>query len=529
MRTRSFPFLLLLVLTGCVGNVSPPPPPVEISGRVLRSLCETVGGVTVQVLDGEASVGPTGPDGHFALTVPQRAALLVTGPGRVPTLTFERTFSAGSTSEEAASVPEDVAMLVHSLAGFELGTQTGTVVLAAMDGAPLPISDVEVTLLSPEGEPVPANARRRFVTFTGTVPTIIEAQGTGPTGIAGFFNVPPGRYRLRVAREGYSFTEQVVPVRAGTITLDLVRGEGTGAAFPVPFPGVVTAFPLFPLTSRQAAPLPDASVTLVMEDGATFETRTEADGGYLLGLPRVGQWFDVTARYPGYEPTRSKQACAGHFAYQHFALDDAFYSARFRRYALGARPTEADAGTVLVSVVEGSTPVLGASLALSPSLAEPFYGQDSSQPWSCVRGTCGDGGACAAGTRCEGGRCVLGAPGSSLCQACDATPCAAGFAPTSASGSGCFCLPAQGSCTRDSASCEPGTYCWAYSLTSSACVLYTSLFTSTGQFEGRAHPVMFANVPEGLYFLDAARDGGALGEPIRLRVSAGVTNNFSLP
>jgi hypothetical protein len=297
---------------------------------------------------------------------------------------------------------------------------------------------------------------------------------------------------------------------------------------------MVSAFARFPTPATTAAPLPDASVTLTMEDGATFETRTDATGAYLLALPRLGAWFDLTASSEGYEPVRSKQACAGHFAFQHFSVEDAFYLTRFKHYALGSVPIDADAGTLLLS------PPLGATLALEPPAAQPFYGQDGASPVSCVRGTCADGGACPSGTRCESGECVLGAS-SALCQACDVTPCPGNYGSSSLisadGGTSCRCLPPSGSCSEAAPSCEEGTYCWNFTgldagslvVTTSACLLYASRFPATGQNGNLKHPVMFANVPPGLYTLHASLDGGVLGEPIRLRVSSGVMNNFSVP
>lgn len=433
------------------------------------------------------------------------------------------------------SVPQVESDLLHSLASFSLTEQAGTVAFAVLDAAPLPLAEVELTLLRADGTPSPANVHRRFFVYDGVVPRLFPGQVTGPFGLGAFFNVPPGRYRLRATRAGYTFPEPSLEVRGGAVTLDLVEAQELGAP-PAPFTGRVTHLPLLSQPySAVPAPLADVQISVRLDDDTTVEARTDGDGRYTVGLPRLARWFDVTAQAPGYEPLRTRQVCAGHYAFQDFLLEDRFDCQQMRLYALGSRPLEPDAGTVVVwfrDVPRGTRVTLEAP-------APPFFYGAQPAAYSCDRGPCAGDADCAPQSRCEAGRCVVGVADGGLCRRCETTACPAGYFATQFpvdGGAGCFCHPAPGSCDPSGLTCEPGTYCATYTGldagvrvgVGNACTLYRPLANEVVTTDAGALPATAPNVPEGEYTVEVHVDGGRLGSA-RVRVSPGVTNQWSYP
>jgi hypothetical protein len=547
MRLRT---LIAVLLTGCVGTVDSNAldgsvstdagrgfggPPVAIAGSVLSSLCETAPGASVQVLDSADPPTVTDATGHFTLSAPSTSALLVTRPGAVPTLTFGHDFSTSATGVRAGSIPSDFSALFHSLASFELPVAVGTIVAGVLDQAPLPVAGATVTLLDLDGGLVPANTRLRYASYAGAVIAFTADGGTGNTGIAAFFQVPPGLYVVHVERAGYAFPDTLVPVRGGTVTADYLQGAGTGASTPLVFSGTVNGQAPFPMAPGVSMPLSGYTVTAELDDGTRVATTSDQTGTYTLQLPAIGHWFDLTATSPGYTPLRSDQRCSGLETSLRFNVGDLFNEDDSLSYFLGTTPRVVDAGVILASAVRGTTGLVGATFETSPQLPTPFYGVHAQVPASCALDVCPSGVGCPAGTRCEEGECRLGDTGP-LCSSCDAGTCAAGYQPQGTlpldGGPGvCSCMPVVGVCDLTAPACPTGTYCWTWlqeldggsrQVGGSYCQPYQPRATSTVTVNnGVPQDGVFTNVPTGLYLLSGAYDGGALPTR-RVRVSPGV-------
>lgn len=523
----------------CVGAVSDDELPRPVSGTVLRaiSLCETLPGATVRLLDGTRTA-TTDAEGRFTVETTGRGALHVTGPGLVDGLTFIRRLERGSDTELAAAIPVEEFGFFYGLAGFEPNPELGSVVAIVADEAPLPVTGAVVRLLLESGEEAPANARRRVVTLADNAPAFEVGPETALTGTTMFFNVSPGLYRLSVERGGAVIGTATVPVRKGSASVDFVRVSGT-IGTPVPFSGVVRAAPTFPNTGA-VAPLAGAQVTLSLDGTPGESTTTGADGRYQLLLPKLGSWFDVTVTAPGRPATRSRSLCSGLATGYQFTLDGAFeLDSELMRHRRGRLPVP-DAGTLVTSVRRAGAPLAGAVLTLEPPVETASYQSDVAVRPMCPRGSCASGEACPAGTRCEGGECLVGQTPLALCRACGSTPCATGYGqvemPEPDGGFGCRCIPNFDSCTRAVPRCEPGTYCATFlsfdagvaSLVGTACAVAGPPASATQVQGGRSVAAFFLDVPAGRYVVTAAVDGGFVGRA-RVRVSEGVVSSFVLP
>jgi hypothetical protein len=516
---------------------------VAITGAVLSSLCDLAPGASVQVLDGADAPVTTDATGHFALTAPSSSALLVNRTGAVPTLTFAHDFAGAATGVQAGSIPGDFSALFHSLASFELPVAVGTVVAGVLDQGPLPVSGASVTLLDLDGGLVPANARLRYASYTSTSISFTADGGTGNTGIAAFFQVPPGLYVMHVERAGYTFPDTLVPVRGGTISADSLRGTGAGGSVPLAFTGTVSGQAPFPMAPGVSGPLAGYTVTAELDDGTRLDATTDATGTYSLALPAIGHWFDLTATAPGHAPLRSDQRCSGLDTALTFNVGDAIGRANALAYDLGTTPEAPDSGLISATVTHGTAGVAGATLSTTPALPGPFYGGDPGRRASCAVDVCPGGVGCPAGTRCEGGECRLGATGP-LCSSCDAMGfCPTGYQaqgtwPLDAGGAQCSCLPVVTSCDLSAPPCPTGTYCGTWlklvddagtrGIGGALCQPYQPLANATQVTQGGASQGgAFTNVPAGVYLLSGTLDGGALPTR-RVRVSPGVETSTGL-
>lgn len=538
LRTAALAATLISNACTCVGAVADDGTPRPVSGTVVRalSLCDTLPRASVQMLDGPTGTTSDG-DGHFSLDVTGRGALRVTGPGLVEGLTFVRKFERGSEHELAGAIPTEAFTLFHLLAGFEPNPELGSVVAIVVDAAPLPVLGAVVTLVDENGNEV-ATDRRRTVVLVDNAPAFETTAETGITGATMFFNVPVGTYRLRVDREGTHLADAVVYVRRGAASVDFVPVTAV-AGTPVPFTGLLRGYPPFP-ASGPVAPLEGAQVTLTV-DGAEVERVTSgSDGKYLVHLPKLGSWFDVTVDSDGRVPTRSRQLCAGTSTSFNFSLDGRFEFESEQNLVRRGRALVQDAGTIVVAVRQAGQPLAGATLTLDPPVVEPSYQHDMSVRPMCPRGTCAGGEPCPNGTRCEAGECLVGEVPGALCRACGTTPCATGYGnvemPEPDGGFGCRCIPNFDSCTRANPSCEPGTSCVTFtavdagvrSIVGTACAVLGAPSPVTQTLQARGVPSYFTDVPPGTYVVRSRLDGGEVAA-MRVRVSEGVLCSSTLP
>jgi hypothetical protein len=512
---------------------------VNISGSVFSAFCATEPAVTVEVLDDSSVSTTTDADGQFALRLPGTATMRASASGFVPTISSLRSYADGQTGVELALVPQIFSELVHGLAGFELSGGLGTIALGILDAGSLPISGAEVELV-PEGAGDTSTVSRRYVLPDEVLFDFADLVGTSTTGIVMFFDVEPGTYRVESRREGYALDDLVLEVRGGTITLDLVRGTGSGGTAPRQMEGVVRAPPAFPMAGDWA-PLASAAVVLTAEDGTTVSTVTDDAGRYMLSVPFIRRWVDITVEGSSTYPLRSRMWCMTEDSQLDFDLADHFFAEREIGWALGAEPLQPDAGTLIAFTRDtDGTALAGATLAIEPPLREPMYGEDYLFAMRCAVASCAGGETCPDGSRCQSGECVAGDSGP-LCDSCDAAACAEGYTGWSllrhgGEATGCYCMPVQPTqCDLVTPTCEAGTYCWeatvqngaTWQIPYRACYLHRPLATSTVVWADNSREAMFVNVPAGLYRVSGDSPLGALGRR-RVRISDGVMTTVSL-
>ncbi|MFZ5470058.1 MAG: MSCRAMM family protein [Myxococcota bacterium] len=516
-----------------------------VSGTVLRDgLCEAVAGAEVKVLDASAGV-TTSAEGTFELAgVPSNAVFEISAPGVVPTLSAVRVSLENGGPIELAAVSESAFDLLYLLAGVQQNPKAGSVVSVTVDARQLPVGEAQVELLHAE-DGQPAGGERRYAEQNGSFlifPSEASRASTdGQVGMVVFLNVGPGEYLLRVTREGYVFPEQRVTVQAGKVSADFHTGQGEGGSAPVEVSGTVYAAPPY-CQGGDFAPAAGALVSVYSwSDGATYETTSDADGGYRVELPFIRRRIDVTASLPNRRTVRGRAFCAltTSFNVSHKWLRTQEQEQAWLNMALEHHSLDPDAGHVRAAVERFNlgTPVAvgGARLRLAPDVASVSYDVLKGNVSACASRSCTSANDCAAGARCENGECLLGVAGP-LCQRCGAGgSCPAGYRGEVVNNfaigtTACHCLPERSGCPPPTDQpCPQGTFCYAWGTCVGGPLRHVCLpldaKDEVTQLDsaGRALWAVIPNVPEGRYTLHAEADAGVFF-PARLRVSAGISH-----
>ena len=395
--------LFAVAVAACSNSAAPP------SGILLYDFCEPLAGAEVSVLDANIQA-TTDSDGRFVFAEPPRTgAIRTVADGFVPTLTREHDLQHGEV--RAVIVPKAVSEIFHSLAGFALGPDRGTVVVTFADREQAAVAGVSVTLETAVGGQ-PAGVRRYvdWLEGVGLFTFTAVGQRTLPLGVAVFFDVPPGQYVLRAEHPDASIDPVRLSVRAGTVTFDTVSVPLTTGA---PLPTVVGTvfFDNWPLPTAPDSVLADAKVSLYDAEGTLLEqTTTDAAGKYAMTLPRVGTRFELLYEHPNYGTDRTRRDCVqrpGALLYDQ-RLDNRLRPALLAQ-AMRDKPLAPGTGSIFVWVSKptpsGLQDVEGATFSGVPAQAVIDYGTTGSGACSpsCERADSCDleHPYCPAGTYCR--------------------------------------------------------------------------------------------------------------------------------